>query len=194
MTENVNTAASKGQKAKKAGIAGAGLLGIGVLASVAVLGTGANWQDQESVGADFDSGSFNLQVSTATTDGFVDGDTVDPIKDLGIYAGPWGPGDTASSSFELRLEPGTTHDAVIDLQEEVDTASEAGWEITVTDSEGVDVTSADWDNDIATGEVLTFGVEVEFLPDPSNQFQDKETEVAYTFGAESVTNGDLTID
>lgn len=195
MTENLNTpanaSAERRNKAKKAGIAGGGLLGIGAIATVAILGTGANWQDSESVGADFNSGSFNLQVQTATTDGFVDGDSIDPFEDLGITPGPWGPGDTASADFQLQLEDGTTHNAVITLDSFVDAASDQGWDVTVTDSLGVDVTTAEWSNDLATGVIADFSVEVEFLEDPTNTFQGENATNVYTFGAESVSEGDL---
>lgn len=186
MTENVNTAAERKQKMKRAGIAGGGLLGIGALASVALMGTGANWTDSEVVGAEFDSGSFNLQVSTDDRATWEDNDTVGTFADLDLFSGPWGPGDTDSAQFSVQLDEDTSHNASLELSSIADEAAQYGWDVEISVLEGEEWTPIDqgWSGQLDTGDFADFQVDVSFDADGDDN-QGEAGDVTFTFDAES---------
>lgn len=114
MTEVTKTpesgAETSSKKSRKAAvIAGsAGVLGIaGVFAF-------ANWTDNESVGANFTSGEFALEISTEQNP---EGEWINWQSDTVSYANladgapelldPWAPGDQRGASFAVRLRQGS---------------------------------------------------------------------------------------
>lgn len=111
MQQDVNKVKNYKTKKKMAAITG---LGAFVFALIAVSPTAANWVDDEAVGTDVNSGSFNLEISTngGSTWQSNNSSAATLAMDSFDY---WAPGDSDTAEFLLRVSPDSSHSGSLDF-------------------------------------------------------------------------------
>lgn len=123
-TEHHSAYKASGRKKAAAVLSAAVIVG-----TVGTMATTANWNDQESVGGNLESGSFNLQVATSQDQEgnwlWEDSEEGDYVLldggELGFFDRAWGPNQSETVEFAARLDPTTTHNATVQVSVDEDT-------------------------------------------------------------------------
>lgn len=185
-------------------LAGGITAGAGLLAVTAIgIGSIANWTDTGSVQSDFDAGNFGLELTVDDGQSWVAGEEAQEVMldiTTALSNELWGPGETDSTEFSVRIAPGSTHggDMTFGFNEGGDFSDHYNWSITVADAGEADeetgdptdltLSSDEWAGHVETlesGEELDFVLDVEATDDLE---QTASYSGEWTFVAEQLPN------